>query len=142
DNFSINKGSQAWKFGFETRRFHYGRTSYRTPDYQFDTVADLIAGTFNNVFITVGNPMRTFHESQWGFYAQNDWRVSSRLTLNLGLRYEYYSPVTEVNGNVYNIAGDPYGPFAPRGTAVWNPDKNNFGPRFGLAWDMGGNSKN
>jgi outer membrane receptor protein involved in Fe transport len=142
DTYSWNRGRQSWKFGFEDRAFHYGRVSYRSPDYQFDTVQDLIQGTFNNVFITIGNPIRRFHESQSGFFAQNDWRVSSRLTLNLGLRYEYYTPVKEDGDDLWNVVSSPYGPFAPKGTSVWNPDKNNFGPRFGLAWDIGGDSKN
>ena len=71
DTYSWNRGRQSWKFGFEDRGFHYGRVSYRTPDYQFDTVQDLIQGTFNNVFVTIGNPIRRFHESQWGVFAQN-----------------------------------------------------------------------
>jgi len=86
--------------------------------------------------------LQRFPESQWGVYVQDDWIVAPRLTLNLGLRYEYYTPVIEKNGNMYNVGGDPFGPFAPRGLRAWNPDRNNFGPRFGMAWDISGNQKN
>ena len=48
----------------------------------------------------------------------------------------------ETGDDLWNVVSDPFGPFAPKGTSVWNADKNNFGPRFGLAWDMGGDSKN
>ena len=142
DTYFLNKGRQSWKFGVEDKLYHYGRISYRSPDYQFDTVQDLIDGHFNNVLITDGNALVKFHESDWGFFAQNDWRLSSRLTLNLGLRWEYYTPVTEVNNDLYNVVSSPYGPFAPAGTPVVHPDHKDFGPRFGIAWDIGGNSKN
>jgi len=142
DNFSLTRSRHSLKFGFENRRFHYGRTNYENPAYQYDTVEDIVRGTWNNVFITVGNALQRFQESQWGVYVQDDWRAAPRLTLNLGLRYEYYTPVIERNGNMYNVVGDPFGPFAPRGLRAWNPDRNNFGPRFGMAWDISGNQKN
>jgi hypothetical protein len=91
----------------------------------------------------VGNGNR---EMVWWHYAgfvQDDWRIKPRLMLNLGLRYEYASPIREVN----NL----YGNFDPNsetgivqqgqpgvGSSLWGPDPKNFSPRFGFAWDVTG----
>ena len=142
DNLAYNLGRHAIRAGFELRRFHYGRANYENPVYTIETLADLLASRFTSARVTLGNDLRRLRESEWGFYLQDDFRVSSRLTLNLGLRYEYFTPVTERDGLLFNIVSDPFGPFRKQGEPIWAKDRNNFGPRFGLAWDMGGNSKN
>jgi outer membrane receptor protein involved in Fe transport len=142
NNFSITKGSHALKMGFENRRFHYGRRNFENPHYRFTSVDNIINGSWESVFITIGNPLRRYQESQWGIYIQDDWRVTPNLTLNLGVRYEYYTPPIEARGNhLYNVIDSPFGAYAPMGTPPWDPDSNNWGPRFGLAWDIGGDSK-
>ncbi len=85
-------------------------------------------------------------------YAQDDWKVSPTLTLNLGLRYEYGSPYYEQNNYVSNfdpgsqsvltispgaVAGNgitPYRGSGVYGSALVNPDLNDFAPRVGFAW--------
>jgi hypothetical protein len=141
DNFAFNAGRHALKAGFELRRFHYGRANYENPVYQIDTLADLLASRFTSARVTLGNDIRRLRERQWGFYFQDDLRVSPVLTLNLGLRYEYFTPVTERDGLLFNVVSDPFGPFRRQGEPIWAPDRNNFSPRFGLAWDIGNNSK-
>ena len=142
NNFSLTKGSHAMKMGFENRRFHYGRRNFENPHYRFTSVENVINGSWESVFITIGNPLRRYQESQWGIYFQDDWRVTPNLTLNLGIRYEYYTPPIEARGDhLYNVIDSPFGDYAPMGTPPWDPDSNNWGPRFGLAWDIGGDSK-
>ena len=142
NNFSLTKGSHALKMGFENRRFHYGRRNFENPHYRFTSVENVINGSWESVFITIGNPLRRYQESQWGIYLQDDWRVTPNLTLNLGLRYEYYTPPIEARGgHLFNVIDSPFGDYAPMGTPPWDPDRNNWGPRFGLAWDIGGSSK-
>ncbi|MEX2303003.1 MAG: TonB-dependent receptor, partial [Bryobacterales bacterium] len=142
DNLSYQAGRHSIKAGFEMRRFHYGRANYENPAYDMPTLEDLLASRFTDVRVTIGNDLRRLNETQWGFYLQDDFRLSSQLTLNMGLRYEYFTPVTEKDGLLFNVVDDPFGPFRPQGEPIWEPDRNNFGPRFGLSWDIGGNSKN
>lgn len=86
----------------------------------------------------------------YGFFFQDDWRISSKLTLNLGLRYEFETPRTERFdratrgfdrsasyriGTLPAVGGLMYaGGNNPRG--IYNPDRNNFAPRIGLAWSV------
>ncbi|MFN7933963.1 MAG: carboxypeptidase regulatory-like domain-containing protein [Bryobacteraceae bacterium] len=142
DNFARNAGRHSLKIGMELRSFHYGRANHEAPAYEMPTLADLLASRFTNAYITIGNNLRRLREKQWGIYVQDDFRVNARLTLNLGVRYEYFTPVKERDGLLFNVVDSPYGAFRQQGQPIWEPDRNNFGPRFGMAWDMGGNSKN
>ena len=80
-------------------------------------------------------------------YAQDEYRLHPRLTLNLGLRYEYFSPFAEKNGRMANLDIAPgytgvavvtpgnLGPYTGAfPSALINPDRNNVSPRLGLAW--------
>ena len=75
-----------------------------------------------------------FDHWQTGWYVNDDWRVSDRVQLNLGLRYEYYTGFM----GPWNIAtGDIFGPFIPdRNTPIFDKDGNNFAPRLGAVIDL------
>ncbi len=85
------------------------------------------SGNFNQGFGVLGLVMTT---NDFNFFVQDDWRVSPRVTLNLGVRYEYQQNPGAINVN----------PAIP-GTANKVSDKNNFGPRFGFAYDVNGDGK-
>jgi len=71
-------------------------------------------------------------------YFQDDWRVGPKLTLNLGLRYSYVSPIKEVNNLWGNF--DPAKGMVqpPAGGTLWSPDRKDFSPRVGFAYDING----
>ena len=90
----------------------------------------------------VGNP--NVHITDWGYagFAQDDWRITPRLTLNLGLRYEYVTPIVEAGNQLANF--DPARGMVQVGKQIdrpYNPDRNNFAPRLGFAWDVTGNGR-
>lgn len=96
-------------------------------------------------FQKVGTPrVRNFIFRDQGYYFQDDWRVRQNLTLNLGVRYEFYGVPFErdqLQGNItQNAAGliNPNGRLSDltvaRSNAWYKNDKNNFAPRFGFAW--------
>ncbi|HEX5888998.1 MAG TPA: TonB-dependent receptor, partial [Pyrinomonadaceae bacterium] len=85
------------------------------------------AGNFNQGFGVLGLTMKT---TDFNFFVQDDWRVTPRFTLNLGLRYEYQLNPDPVAVN----------PLLPQ-TANKVDDRNNFGPRIGFAYDLTGDGK-
>jgi hypothetical protein len=75
----------------------------------------------------------------FAFYAQDDWRISKNITLNLGLRYEYQGVPSEANNLLGNW--EPSVGLEQVGkniSSVYHGDHNNFSPRLGVAWDVTG----
>ena len=84
-------------------------------------------GNYNQGF---GTTLFEFTTKDYNFFVSDEWRYTPRLTVNLGLRYEYERlPSPQIPSNVPQTNNFPR-------------DKNNFGPRMGFAWDMSGDSKN
>jgi hypothetical protein len=107
--------------------------------------ADLIAGWISNY--QVGPGTTYFHTRSWetGFYGQDDYRVNSRLTLNLGLRYDLYTWPTEINNRMANFnvvtgAIELAGQNGISDSTLTNPT-HNFAPRIGFAYDLRGDGK-
>ena len=86
-------------------------------------------GNFNQGFGVLGLTLNT---NDFNLFVQDDWRVSPKVTLNLGLRYEYQQNPTNIASRI--------NPALPQ-TANKVSDKNNFGPRFGFAYDVNGDGK-
>jgi len=112
-------------------------------------LADFVLGLPQSSSIRYGDSSTYFRQNIWSGYAQDDWKISPSLTLNLGVRYEYDAPLTEKYGRIANLdiapgytavavvtpgATGPYSGVFPAG--LINPDYNNFSPRLGLAWKV------
>ena len=94
------------------------------------------AGNYNQSF---GRSAFGFATNEYSFFFQDDYRLSSRLTLNLGLRYEYQQlPKPQVPNPLSN---DPGTIFGPEQTQSFPSDKNDFEPRLGFAYDVRGSGK-
>lgn len=148
DTFRWVSGNQAWSFGGERRweQDDNDLSGGSRPLYTF-------AGLFNfandaplfyqiNADPRTGGPAaskRKFRSSTTAFFAQNDWKVRQNLTLNLGLRWEYFSPLTEKDGILSNLILGPPGQELTGAKltvveSLYPPDRNNFAPRLGFAY--------
>jgi hypothetical protein len=83
------------------------------------------------------NGQRYFRTATYSLFVQDDWKIRNNLTLNLGLRWEYFSPINEAKGLMSNYIFGSQGFVNGSVKTVkqlYNPDKNNFGPRIGFAY--------
>ena len=103
-----------------------------------DPFADFLLGFPQDTTRTQGSGQAYMRQNVYAVFAQDEWRIAPRLTLNLGLRYEYAAPYTDHNGTFLNLDYSNL-PNPPQLTPVKNgmdPDYNDFGPRVGLAWQF------
>ena len=138
DNFVWIRGDHTLKAGVEIRDVDSVRNQTWSMVYYYNTLDDLIADNIRSIALSMGNPGRGYNFQTYGLYLQDDWSVSPRLQLNLGLRYEYY---TVFNGAFGLATSDPFGPRVTPPEGMWEPDRNNFAPRLGLVLDPTGNSE-
>jgi len=194
DDISVTHGKHGLKFGGEYRRTRNGSSFEADKNATFyswggeDIITD---NTFSDQADTLifGGPAvgswyqasaavnpntgalpvfyRGYRANEVGMYAQDDWRMFPRFTLNVGLRWEYFGPPHDFQKNIDSnfyfgspvtpfatasnnpfmpvnsafYAGEATGTFAVRNSSIWNKHLTNFGPRFGFSWDMLGNQK-
>jgi outer membrane receptor protein involved in Fe transport len=138
-------GRHTLKFGGNYFVQAPGRFDEEIPVFRYANPDAFLTNTPNQVQFTFGVPR--FYGKTWNIAAfiQDDFKVRPNLVLNLGVRYEYYSVFRDKEGFLLN-AGNPANAFAnpPRyrpPDSFYNPDKNNFLPRFGFAWSPGQSGK-
>jgi hypothetical protein len=156
DHVSYTAGKHAIKFGGE---LHYDKVTNAAYGNARGSITflggilngastpleDFFAGYPFKGSVEVGNPTLHLHNWAYSLFAQDDWRATKSLTLNLGIRYEFSSVPQEQNNLLGNF--DPTfglvqvntGPHAI--PSLYKPDHANFGPRLGFAWDAFGNGR-
>ena len=136
DNLTMVRGRHTLKAGVEIRRIRLNNSgnTLTTQSISYASASDFINNVASSASYLVGEGVvgnrRTFAMG----YLQDDFKVNQELTLNLGLRYEYYSVAHEIlnRSAVVDITG--CGGFCPKGTPYYDPNPFDFGPRVGLAW--------
>jgi hypothetical protein len=175
DNVIWNHGKHTWRWGGDFRRVQVNSETDSNPRGSFiftgvntaqrDASENPVTGTgYDFADFLLGLPQQTsvqfgqnnhFRGNFWDLYAQDEWKMRANLTLNLGVRYEYVSPLTELNNRIANLDLSPgvlvempglplqvtpivpgqAGPFyGPLPASLVRPDRNNFAPRIGFAW--------
>ena len=166
DRFTMLKGKHNIQVGGEAQNYtvEIDNQFRRAGHFVFDgsrtghPLADFLLG-YVQTFDQGTGEFKDYNVWYASVFVQDDYRVSSRLTLNLGLRYENTPPWHELEGRIEYFSVDNYNnnvrstefPAAPRGETFrgdqgvpydgTNAQSNNFGPRVGFAWDMSGDGR-
>ena len=139
DDGFYNRGNHSLRFGGALERMQNNTTANLQPTgiYGFGSLSDFLTNQPGSLGATLPGSLspRDIRQTLIAGYVQDDWRARRNLTLNLGVRYEFTTVPTEVNGKLDNLRsltaaaptlGSPY---------FSNPTYRNFEPRVGFAWD-------
>jgi hypothetical protein len=146
DTLTMDRGSHSIRSGFQVQRLQFNQhtTSQKGGIVNFANLQSFLQGLPQTVDFAVPgkiDPDRRYRQWLVGMFIQDDVRIGSRLTANLGLRYEFITTPTEADGKISNLrsvtdteltVGDPWHD---------NPSLKNFAPRLGVAWDPSGSGR-
>ena len=159
DHVSFLRGKHAFKFGAETLflRPYLGNHTGGRGVFTFSggnafggavpssALEDFLAGLpdgSNGGTVLNGNPLRHLRQEDYSGFFEDTWHVLPHVTLNYGLRYEYFTVMRDANNLIGNW--DPTAGFEQVGVNInsaYNGYHKDFSPRLGIAWDIGGKGK-
>jgi Carboxypeptidase regulatory-like domain len=159
DHVSWLHGKHAFTFGAEILHFvaPLYKSSHSRGVFKFDGGSSLVnspipnmtaleaflAGlpnTANGATVFEGNSAGTYTDSNFSGFFEDSWRATEKLTVTMGLRYEYYTPLSEINNRIGSWS--PTVGFEQQGVNInhpYNGDPKDFSPRLGIAYDISGN---
>jgi outer membrane receptor protein involved in Fe transport len=144
DNLTWTRQLHTYKMGGEYRRaiVNSFNDQLARGRLNFNSLTDFLAGRVSTTQTAIlrGATRRDTFTNNFGLFIQDDWKVTPRLTLNLGLRYEYLGVFREQYNRLSNFV--PTSGLVPVGEtgldSLYEPDYNNFAPRLGFAFDLTG----
>jgi len=139
DDLSRIIGTHQLKFGLDYRRLNTEvATGSYTLQYAFLSLSNVLANTVPLASVLAKNPDVQTIFSNWSLFAQDTWKATRALTVTYGFRWEYNAAPSSPNGTpAYTVTQtDNLATMAvaPQGTPLWRPQKHDFAPRLGLAW--------
>ena len=150
DNLNWTRGSHNYKFGAEVRAIRLYTDRLGGTTYTYSNIAGFLANTPQSVqflgdvsapspFNNGATGQRFAKQEYYIAYAQDEWKIRPNLTLNYGLRYEYYTPLRE-DRNLQVLFDIETGQLRSPSEAAFKASKTNFGPRVALTWSPNPNS--
>jgi hypothetical protein len=155
DNFSWKLSKHDIKMGFEFRRTSVEQyfNKYFRGRLKFASLSDFLLGNLKSGLQYSGNSRRHTFQNGYGLYLQDTFRLTQRVTLNYGLRWDYYGVIAEKNNLFTNFLVTSFDPTTDTGTGnlaqvgspglsrLYEPDYKNFSPRASIVWDLTGKGK-
>src|SRR5712692_9823798 len=150
DTLTASSSRHTAKFGGDVQRYHFDGFSYSRygGEMRFSSLANFLRGTVNRF---TGNlpgtdTRRSMRQTYVALFAQDEWRPSNNLTLNYGVRYDFFTVPYDTQGRVaglLSVADLESGPngVTPGTDFFKNPSKLDFAPRVGIAWNPFGDQK-
>jgi trimeric autotransporter adhesin len=155
DTIVKTRGRHTVRFGGDYRNIHAdsqtdtnARGSFVfTGLYSGVDFGDFLLGLPQQATVQYGPGREQFRSRSWDFFVQDDWRPTDKITVNAGLRYEYFSPISEANNRLVTldaapgftaaapVVGGGSGPFSGAlPDTIVRPFRTGFAPRLGIAW--------
>ncbi len=136
DTLTKIAGRHTLKAGVEIRNVALNNSgnTITTQSITYASDADFIRNAASAATYLQGEGIAHSRHTMYMGFAQDEFKVTPHLTVNLGLRYEFYSVVHEINNHSAVVDIQGCGGFCPAGTPYYSPNTKDFGPRVGVAW--------
>ena len=145
EDWSWTRGRHALRFGAGLERTHFNTDSQnrQSGEFRFRSIADFLTNKPDRFRAQLPGSDTVRGHRQWiaDGYIHDTWRLAARLNLELGLRHEWATVPTEVNGKIANLDRLDSPRTRTGGPLFDNPSRDNFAPRAGLAWDALGTGR-
>jgi hypothetical protein len=135
DTVTWTRGEHTFKSGFEYRDIASDFQFLGSTEIAYNSINDFIDNRPNTVAVNLDSPFFTPKQFYLLGFMQDSWRVNNKLSLELGLRYDYYSVVKEAEGRARPFFVEDNA-FSTDPDNFYDPDKNNFSPRLSAAWQL------
>jgi hypothetical protein len=134
-----------WQLGKSHSIANNGRSTFMVTGGTLDDIDSLVGlllGRFNSASRSFGSTDRNLSQHSFGAFINDQWNVTSRVMISGGLRYDLHLPLTEANDQAANFLPERGLVRVGQGlNQLYRPDKNDFGPRAGVAWDINGDGR-
>jgi hypothetical protein len=132
---SYTVGAHSFKAGYQMYRVQLDRQSINTTSITYASIQDFINNSANTASQSVGNPGTATRGYQYGAFAQDTWHIRPNVTVDYGLRWDY-DAIPFDPGNHQQTFSLTTDTLAPAGTQLYHPNRTDFSPRLGVAWQV------
>jgi outer membrane receptor protein involved in Fe transport len=144
EDIALVHGKHTIKFGGVVQLFRDGRIDDTTSTFKYSSLSDFLSNIPSQIQINFPLTQFQLHRWQFGGYVQDDYRMLPNLTLNVGLRYDFWTVPRERDGRIFtrdaSLRGPGTGPLRPP-SQMYQSYWPNFAPRVGLSWSPGSSRK-
>ena len=137
DDWTWSKGRHTLKFGFEIKPLFLNQGSSSKGTLSYSSPTNFLDNVLNTASYTALLPLVRQRKTEYFMYAEDEWKVTQNLTVNMGVRYNIYNALHAVNNQAVPFDFGTCGGFCPNTYSFFNPRYNDVDPRVGVAWAHG-----
>jgi hypothetical protein len=137
DDESWSKGSHTLKFGFEFKRLFLNQGTASSANLTYTSTTNFLNNQMGTASYTSSLPLVRQRKNMYWTYVEDEWKVTPKLTINAGLRYNVFNALSALNHQAIPFDFATCGGFCPKSYSYFNPRYNDVDPRIGIAWSHG-----
>src|ERR1700733_7825654 len=137
DDVAWSKGKHTLKFGFEIRWVLLNQGTSQSGTLTYTSAPNFLNNDMGTASYTAILPLVRQRKTQYWGYVQDEWKVTTNLTVTAGIRYNFFNALHAVNNDALPFDFVTCGGYCPRTDSFFHPRYNDFDPRLGIAWSHG-----